>query len=112
MALKYGNKKTVIDGYTFDSKLEAKRFGELKLFLKQGTISNLVLQKEFELQPSFKSNGKTERAIKYICDFYYTDKQGKEYVEDAKGFKTDVYAIKRKLFLFKYPHISFKEITR
>lgn len=107
---KYRNKKTVVDGYIFDSKLEAKRFNELKFMLKLGTIFDLTLQKKFTLQDGFRYNGKAERAITYVCDFYYKDKQGVEYVEDAKGFKTDVYAIKRKLFLFKYSHIVFKEI--
>lgn len=112
MKAKYGNKKTIIDGYVFDSKLEAKRFIELKTMLKLGNISNLILQKKFLLQDSFKYNGKAERAITYVCDFYYTDKQGNEWVEDAKGFKTEVYKIKRKLFLFKYPHIKFMEILK
>lgn len=109
---KYKNKKIIVDSFTFDSNLEAKRYGELKLLLKSGIINNLTLQKEFLLQDKFKCNGKTERAIKYIADFYYTDKQGNKYAEDAKGFKTDVYNIKRKLFLFKYPHINFKEIVK
>ena len=114
MRSKYGNKKVVVDGYSFDSKLEARRFGELKLFLKQGIITSLVLQKEFELQPSFKCNGKTERAIKYVCDFYYKDKHGNEIVEDTKSVatKTQVYMVKRKLFLYKYPHIKFFEIIK
>lgn len=112
MKAKYGNKKTIIDGYVFDSKLEAKRFTELKTMLKLGNIFNLTLQKKFILQDGFRYNGKAERAITYVCDFYYIDKQGNEYVEDAKGFKTDVYAIKRKMFLFKYPSLIFKEIMR
>ena len=112
MKAKYGNKKTVIDGYVFDSKLEAKRFTDLKTMLKIGNISNLTLQKKFVLQDGFIYNGKAERAITYVCDFYYKDKQGNEIVEDAKGFKTDVYKIKRKLFLYKYPHIVFREVIK
>ena len=111
MRSKYGNKKIIVDGFTFDSKLEAKRYNELKMLLKSGAIDCLVLQKEFLLQDKFKYNGKGERAITYVSDFYYT-KNGVEFVEDAKGFKTDVYKIKRKMFLFKYPSINFKEVTR
>ncbi len=102
---KYRNKKT--NGY--DSKKEAKRADELKLLERAKVISNLEKQVAFELQPSFKADGKTERAIKYIADFKYS-KDGTEVVEDVKGFKTDVYKIKRKMFLFKYPHIKFIEI--
>ena len=38
---KYGNKKTVVDGITFASKKEARRYGELILLQKGGLISRL-----------------------------------------------------------------------
>ncbi|MDD3747626.1 MAG: DUF1064 domain-containing protein, partial [Anaerostipes sp.] len=41
---KYGARKTVIDGITFDSKREAKRYQELKLLEQAGEISYLELQ--------------------------------------------------------------------
>ena len=110
--MKYSNKKTIVDGFEFDSKLEAKRYNELKMFLRSGSITDLTLQKVFLLQDGFIYDKKKERPITYVCDFYYKDKQGNEIVEDAKGFKTDVYKIKRKLFLFKYPHIIFKEVMK
>ena len=110
--MKYGNKKTIIDGYKFDSKLEATRFLYLKKLLIAGTITDLTLQKSFTLQDGFIYNKKKERPIAYVSDFYYKDKNGNEIVEDAKGFKTDVYKIKRKLFLFKYPHIRFSEVIK
>ena len=100
---KYGNTKIVIDGIKFDSLKEAKRYGELKLLLKAGKIKNLRLQPEFILQPSFKRNGKTIRAIKYIADFSYTDKEGNEVIEDTKGYKTEIFRLKEKLFYYKYP---------
>ena len=109
---KYGNKKTIVDGFEFDSKLESKRYNELKMLLRSGVISDLTLQKVFLLQDGFTYAKKRERSITYVCDFYYKDKQGSEIVEDAKGFKTDVYKIKRKLFLFKYPHVFFKEVVK
>ena len=31
-------------------------------------------------------------------------------MEDVKGFKTDVYKLKKKMFLFKYPELDFREI--
>ena len=51
---KYKNKKTTINGIKFDSKLEAKRFTELKLLEKSGLIEDLKLQPSFELIPTFK----------------------------------------------------------
>lgn len=110
---KYGNRKTVVNGITFDSKLEAKRYNELVLLQKAKLISELQLQFEFILQDGFIYDGKKERAIKYKADFYYKDNKLNKYVcEDAKGFKTKEYAIKRKLLLFKYPDLIFREIVK
>lgn len=69
---------------------------------KNGEIRQLERQKAYMLIPSQKlANGKTERACKYIADFVYV--QGdKTIVEDAKGFRTDVYKIKKKLMLSIY----------
>lgn len=106
---KYGNKKTVIDGISFDSKKESERYLILKDMLKNKEITVLQLQPKFLLQDSFKYNGKTEKKIYYIADFSYK-KDGKLIVEDVKGKKTDVYKLKRKLFLFKYADIDFREV--
>lgn len=103
---KYGNKKTEIDGITFQSKKEARRYSELKLLQRAGQIQDLKLQVPFELCPSQKG----ERAIKYIADFVYTE-NGKMIVEDVKGKRTDVYIIKRKLFKMKYLDYEFREVT-
>lgn len=98
---KYHAKKTEVDGITFPSKHEAHRYCELKLLQKAGEISSLELQVSFELQPSFRYKGKTIRAIKYIADFTYFDRDGKMHIEDAKGVKTKEYQLKKKLMLFK-----------
>lgn len=100
---KYHAKKTVVDGIVFDSKKEAKRYGELKLMERAGVICDLQRQVKFELQPAFYFDGKTYRAINYIADFvYYKVKTGEEIVEDCKGFRTDVYKLKAKMFAYKF----------
>lgn len=107
---KYNARKATVDGIRFDSQKEARRYGELKLLLKAGEIRELELQPKFTLMDSFKYQGKTYRGITYIADFRYFDKQlGLEVVEDTKGFRTDVYNIKKKLLLNKYPDIYFVE---
>lgn len=103
---KFGNKKYTIDGIEFDSKKESKRYCELKMLERAGAIQDLQLQVPFILIPAQyrEVNGKNkcvERACKYIADFVYTE-NGKQIVEDTKGFRTDVYKIKRKLMLYKY----------
>lgn len=106
---KYRNKKVIHDGIKFDSKKEAIRYSQLKMFEKAGLISNLQLQKEFVLIPAQKIDGKVvERACKYKADFVYIE-DGKMVVEDTKGFKTPEYIIKRKLMLFVHG-IQIKEI--
>ena len=63
----------------------------------QGAISELKRQVRFELQPSFKHNGKTIRAITYVADFTFKDRDGKFHIVDTKGIKTDVYLLKKKI---------------
>lgn len=109
---KYNAKKITIDGHNFPSKREAERYCELKLFLKAGLIRNLVLQPRFLLQDEFKDKmGTTHRKIEYVADFMYVDKSGKTVVEDVKGVLTDVYKIKKKIFLKIYDDkYYFREI--
>lgn len=98
---KYRNKKTVIDGITFDSKRESDRYFTLKIMEQKGMITDLKRQVEFELIPSFEINGRKVRKMSYIADFTYFT--GKTYhVEDSKGFRTKEYKIKKKLFEYKY----------
>jgi hypothetical protein len=108
---KYGNKQTKIDGYTFDSKNEARRYLELKMLVKAREITNLIVHPTYELQEAFKdTTGAHNRAIYYESDFEYTDLKKKDIVvEDVKGMKTEVYKLKRKLFLYKYPTYRFIE---
>lgn len=110
---KYHNKKTIIDDITFDSKLEAKRFQELKILEQAGLIKDLVLQPTYELIPSFKKDNKTIRKCTYKVDFSYFDIElNKTIVEDTKGFKTNVYMLKKKMFEYNYPNLTIKEISK
>lgn len=111
--MKYYNKKTIIDGIVFASKLEAKRYTELKLLEKQGIIKDLELQPSYDLIPSFKKDNKTYRKGTYKADFSYFDiENNKTIVEDTKGFKTPVYMLKKKLFEYNYPNLTITEIRR
>ena len=110
---KYKNTKIMIDNIEFDSKKEGLRYKELKLLQRAGLIHNLKMQTTFILQPSFKKNGKTIRAITYKADFDYQTNDGRHIVEDVKSKATEkdkVYRIKRKMLQYKYDNIEFKEI--
>lgn len=107
--MKYHSKKIEVDGLTFDSKKEAKRYQELKLLERAGLITNLKLQPRYELQPAFKKNGHSIRKIEYVADFEY-QKNGETIIEDVKGYKTEAYKLKKKLFEYEYPDREIKEI--
>ena len=97
---KYHSKKVTINGQTFDSQLEARRFRELLLLERAGAITGLQRQVKFELIPSQRIGGKVvERACNYVADFTYIE-NGQKVVEDAKGYKTPEYRIKKKLLLW------------
>jgi hypothetical protein len=101
------------DNITFSSKKEKERYSQLKMLEKSNAISNLILQPSFLLQDRFTdSTGKKHRAIHYVADFQYNIKDliFVEDVKPSKTFSTDVYKIKKKLFLFKYPDLNFREV--
>ena len=100
---KYGNRRVKIGGETFDSRRELQRWAELNILLRAKKIENLERQVKFELIPVQRSeDGKViERECAYVADFVYDDlERGKHVVEDAKGFRTPEYIIKRKLMLW------------
>ncbi len=89
---KYNARKTEVDGFIFDSRKEANRYQELKMLEAAGEIANLVMQVRY---PCI-INGKT--VCSYIADFeYITTVDDKLHTEDVKGYKTDVYKLKKKL---------------
>ncbi len=122
---KYGNTKITVDGIQFDSKREAARYQELKLLERAGVISFLQRQTKFQLIPDQhapsnavytkgprkgqRKPGKLlEHECSYIADFCYI-RNGETVVEDAKGYRTEVYKIKKKLMLERYG-IQIKEV--
>lgn len=98
---KYKAEKCEYDGIKFDSQKERDRYIELKLLEKGGAISDLQLQVPFVLQDEFEFNGKKILPIKYIADFTYWE-NGELVIEDVKGVKTDVYELKKKMFMYRY----------
>ena len=105
---KYRAKRTTVDGITFDSKREARRWQELKLLERAGKISDLRRQVAFPLYAAIimssddspfqegetlsapimiRSAGYPNgRQAKYVADFVYVE-NGKRVIEDVKGGK-------------------------
>ena len=109
---KYNNKKTIVDGITFDSKDESLYYEALKDMKIKGLIKDFRLQPKFILQESFEKDNKKYRAINYIADFRVINNDGSFYVVDIKGMLTTEFKIKMKLFNYKYPDIELKLISR
>ncbi|WP_290089859.1 DUF1064 domain-containing protein [Paramuribaculum intestinale] len=85
---KYGARRTA-DGYA--SRREQARARQ---------ISDLQEQVPFQLIPPQRDAlGQSVRPCSYIADFVYRDAEGRLVVEDAKGYPTPEYRIKKKLML-------------
>lgn len=121
---KYGSRKVVRDGVTFDSVKEYNRWCELLLLARAGKIKHLSRQVEYELIPAqyapdtvgarggVKRGKLLERKVSYVADFVYTQ-DGNTVVEDVKGYKGGsayaIFTLKRKLMLYRYG-IRIKEV--
>lgn len=100
---KYKNVKTTFAGLKFDSQREARRYGELLILERMGTIRGLERQVAYELAPSVKYEGATRAkpALKYICDFAYWEGD-KHVIEDVKSnFTKDLSSFKIKRHIMK-----------
>lgn len=108
---KFGNLKTVVDGITFDSRMEARYYEYINAHKTELDIKEIELQPAFVLQSNYKKYGKTIRAIKYIADFKITYNDDRVEIIDVKGKQTADFKLKRKLFDFKYPDLPLKCVT-
>ncbi|NFC28548.1 DUF1064 domain-containing protein [Clostridium botulinum] len=109
---KYGAKKIVIDGITFDSKDEGRYYLYLKELKAKDKILNFERQPKYELQPSFKKYGKTHKAITYAPDFLIYHLDGSEELIDVKGTETQQGNMRRKMFDYKYPDLKLTWVAR
>ena len=105
---KYGAKRLRVDGITFDSKLEADRYQQLKLLERAGEIKGLEYHKKFVIIPISKYGND----VYYEADFFYFE-NGKPMVEDTKSKATitSTYKLKKRL-LVETHGITIKEIYR
>lgn len=109
---KYHNIKTVVDGITFDSKKEARRYQEIKLMERAGIISGFIRQPKFVLQDKFTTReGVKEQAITYKADFAIKFKDKSIWtiweVKGGNATRTDDYELRRKMFLKRYPCVDY-----
>ena len=86
---KYNARKTQVNGHTFDSQREARRYRDLQLLERAGRIHSLRLQVPYPLEVAGEQIGK------YVADFVYTEND-EEVIEDSKGYRTPLYRWKKK----------------
>ena len=92
---KYGNRKLVIDGVKFDSKLEHYCYGYLKLIGVDFDFQHKVI-----LIDKFRFNNTGVRATTLTVDFVVRKGENTYYV-DTKGFATEVSKLKYKMLRHK-----------
>lgn len=99
---KYGNKRTRVDGISFDSKKEVDYYRELKLRLMGNDIKGFCRQPQFVLV----EGNSAERAITYRADFIIFNNDGSFEVIDVKGYETQAWKRTSKLFRLKFPDLK------
>lgn len=92
---KYGAKRVTVDGVTFASKREAHRYRQLQLLVRAGEIRDLRLQVPFPITVVNVQTGEITAVAKYLADFVY-ERDGRQVIEDCKGFRTETYKLKKK----------------
>ena len=107
---KYGAKKTTIGDIIFPSQAEAQYYTELKLLQRAREVVEIELQPKYTLQPGFTHRGRKIQPITYTADFRVTYADGRVEVVDVKGVRTQQYQLRKKMLLFRYPEIDFREV--
>ena len=90
---------------TYASRHEAEVAGSLAALESGGKIRELRQQVRIVLVPG---DGKL-RPVVYVADFTYIDPDGKLHILDAKGFKTPVYRLKKRMAALLL-HIDIEEV--
>ena len=107
---KFNNTKVTIDEHRFDSKKESQVYLFYKSELQAKRIASIELQPKYILLEGYIDiDGSKVRPIHYIADFRITYPDGRVVVVDVKGKKTEVYKLKKKLLLSRYPDMVFQE---
>ena len=90
---KYHAVRTEVHGQKFDSKAEARYFGELKLRQKAGEVVFFLRQVPFHLPGN----------VVYRCDFQEFLSVGSVRFVDVKGAVTQLFTMKKKQVETLYP---------
>jgi hypothetical protein len=90
---KFKAKPQKVDGIHFASKKEAAYYHYLNKIVENGEVLFFLRQVPLHLPGG----------VKYVCDFVVFWENGEVTFEDVKGFRTEVYKIKKKMIESRYP---------
>jgi hypothetical protein len=106
---KYGNTKKEYGGLIYHSKSEAGYARDLDLLQKAKKI------KSWDRQVRIRLDVNGYHICNYICDFRVVNWDESIELHEVKGFRTQIYEMKRKLleatYLKEHPDIKFVEIV-
>lgn len=99
---KYKNKSCTCNiGHIHDSRGEARYCDELGMLKMSGKI------KDFQTQKTFRLKAYDKHITNHRVDFFVTNNDGSQEVHEFKGFATDVWKLKKKLFEANFPEIPY-----
>lgn len=99
---KYGARKTEYKGVLYDSKLEAKIAADIEILAGTGALTRWARQVRYQLR------GRNGAIIAtHVVDFVLEYRDGHTEVWEAKGYPTDDWKLKRKLFEDNYPGTKY-----
>lgn len=84
---KFNATATELDGLRFDSKKEARYYGQLKLRRATGEIIQFLRQVPFHLPGG----------VRYVCDFLEFHADGSVHFVDTKGVETADFKAKKRM---------------
>jgi len=105
--MKYNHKEITADGIKFKSMLE----WEVYLFLKDKSVSPLRYEKERfkivgETTEYFPNGGRRKSSGCYYTPDFIFNYRGQKIIIEVKGYATDIYRLRKKIFIDKYPILS------
>lgn len=101
-----GKAARTYNGVLYDSVAEANYAAELDLCKKIGTICQVERQKRFSLYVA------GNKICDYIADFHVKFADGHYEAHEIKGYSTEVWKLKAKLFRVLYPEIKLVVIKK
>lgn len=94
--------RTEVDGLSFPSRAEARRYSELRLLEKAGEIRDLELHPRFPLEVIRPSSGEVIQVGSFTPDSRYVDvRSGLRVIEDVKSAPTaagEAYRLRKRIF--------------